>query len=131
MCRYYEGDARNIWNGRDSNEVQSRLFDIGAGEQISRMIAGALRDMRYVEGSGDVKADVHVCRVLGRIVTGKNIEPLTATELARKINPSDPWQLDWPLWNIGTSLCHRNNPLCSQCKAVKLCSYAKEHSLRD
>ena len=131
MCRYYEGAERNIWNDRNANEVQIRLFDIGAGEQISRMIAGALRDMHYVEGSGDVKADVHVCRVLGRLVSGKSIEPHVATELTRKINPSDPWQLDWPLWNIGKSLCHRSNPLCSQCKAaVKLCSYAKEHSLR-
>jgi endonuclease III len=131
MCRYYEGDARTIWNNRDANEVQTRLFDIGVGEQISRMVAGALRDMHYVEGSGDVKADVHVCRVLGRLVNGKTIEPVAATELARKINPSDPWQLDWPLWNIGNSLCHPNNPLCSQCKAKadKLCFYAQEHSL--
>jgi endonuclease III len=127
MRRYYEGDARNIWNNRDADEVRERLVDIGAGEQLSRMIVGALRDMHFLAGFGDVKADIHVCRVFGRLVTGKKIQADAATELARQINPSDPWQLDWPLWDMGTSVCRPKNPRCHECKAVEICLYAKEN----
>ena len=130
ICARYEGDARKIWQGRDAIEAREKLWILGAGEQISKMIVGALRDIRHIEGTGDVKADVHVCRVLGRIYYGNPVEPNLATEIARRIHASDPWQLDWPLWTIGTSHCHPTSPHCMNCEAETCCTYAQAQTLR-
>ncbi len=127
---HYEGDARRIWQNGDSFDVLCRLFYIGAGPQLSRMIVGALMDCGYVSGKCDVKADVHVCRVLGRAVFGENASPEDAVELARELHPSQPWQLDLPLWTIGDTLCHpTKNPECSKCDLLLYCTYAHEHPL--
>ena len=119
-----DGEARRIWAGRESSEVLGRLLDIGAGQQISRMIVGALRDCGQIQGASDVKADVYVCRVLGRVVTGNVTDATTAAGLARQLHPVDPWQLDWPLWRIGKSYCHIHQPNCSPCELAPACAYA-------
>ena len=123
----YDGDASKIWQGRDSAEVLFRLLDLRAGPQISRMIVGALHDCRQIKGTGDVKADVHVCRVLGRTFSGRPTNEAAAIEQARQLNPPDPWQLDWPLWNIGNSLCRPTSPNCPKCYLASHCTYAHEH----
>jgi endonuclease III len=119
----YDGDARRIWETEESPQVVERLLAIGAGEQISRMIVGALRDCGQVQGSSDVKADVYVCRVLGRAVIGKPTDAETAARLARQLHPADPWQLDWPLWNVGKSWCDAHHPICSRCYLAPHCAY--------
>jgi endonuclease III len=125
----YDGDARCIWMGKDPSDVIKRLWSVGAGEQISRMIVGALRDCGQLSGASDVKADVYVCRVLGRAVCGDQTTPEIALQLARGLCPSDPWQLDWPVWNVGKTHCHANNPDCSLCYLAPHCAYAlKAHS---
>lgn len=129
ICFHYDGDARRIWQNGDSFDALCRLSYIGAGEQISRMIVGALMDCGYVSGKCDVKADVHVSRVLGRTVFGEEAIPEDAIEIAREIHPANPWQLDSPLWTIGNSFCHPKNPECSECYLCSACSYAHEHSL--
>jgi endonuclease III len=119
----YDGDARRIWQGKESSAVLVDLLAMGAGEQISRMIAGALRDCGQINGPGDVKADIHVCRVLGRVAYGEPISAAAATELARQFNPTDPWQLDWPLWEVGSSYCKPKNPHCERCYLAPHCVY--------
>ncbi len=123
----YDGDANKIWQDRESAEALFRLLDLGAGEQISRMIVGALHDCGQIQGTGDVKADVHVCRVLGRIFSGRPTNGAAAIEQARQLNPSDPWQLDWPLWNIGNALCRPKSPNCLKCYLAPHCTYAHGH----
>lgn len=124
----YDGDARQIWQNKGSGEVLERLLALNAGEQISRMIVGALLDSRQISGSGDVKADLHVCRALGRIVYGEPTNPAAAVELARQMNPSDPWELDQPLWKISKFYCRPDTPICSKCYLPLHCSFALEHS---
>lgn len=119
----YGGDARRIWDGRNSQKVLEALWDLGAGEQLSRMIVGALRDCGQIKGSSDVKADVYVCRVLGRTLFGETIDAETAVRVARQMH-QDPWQLDAQLWYVGKSFCEASNPKCSQCYLEAHCAYA-------
>jgi endonuclease III len=123
ICDRYDGDAGRIWEGRESAAVLVDFLALGAGEQISRMIVGALCDCRQIKGPGDVKADVHVCRVLGRVAYGKEISAPAATELARQLNPNDPWQLDRPLWQLGKDCCKPTNPDCDRCYLAAHCAY--------
>jgi len=85
------------------------------------MVAGALRDSGQISGAGDLKADTHVCRVLGRSVVGKLVDAETAAQLARQMHP-DPWHLDWPLWNLGRDYCHPNHPNCTACYLMAYCA---------
>jgi hypothetical protein len=124
ICAQYAGDARNIWSGKSPSEALCCLQALGAGDQISRMIVGALRDCQQIEGkSSNVKADRHLCRVLGRVVYGEKIGALKATELTQKLNPADPWQLDWALWKIGKAHCRPTSPNCAGCYLSPHCIY--------
>lgn len=125
ICSYFDGDASRIWQDSRPFDVLCRLNYIGAGEQISRMIVGALRDVGQIGGKGDVKADVHVCRVIGRVFLGEQKAPEIATAFARQLNPSDPWQMDRTLWLVGSTFCHATKPNCSQCYLSTECAYAK------
>lgn len=125
MCNFYSGDARCIWTGKPSAQVVNELLALGAGEQISRMIVGALRDCGQIRGASDLKADVYVRRVLGRALLGRVSSAKEATDFARKLYPTDPWQLDWPLWNIGTQHCHAQTPECRRCYLAPHCVLAQ------
>ena len=96
ICARYEGDARNIWLRRSPFDALLHLWALGAGDQISQMIVGALRDCGQITGdSGDVKADRHVRRVLGRAVYGEEIRGTDAAkviQLTRNLS-ADPWKL--------------------------------------
>jgi hypothetical protein len=119
ICDWYDGDARKIWSGKSPFEALIHLWALGAGDQISRMVVGALRDCGQIKGdSGDVKPDVHLRRVLGRAVDGQEISaanPAKVIDLTRQLNPTDPWLLDWPLWNIGKAHCRPTSPNCAGC----------------
>ena len=133
ICAFFEGDARRIWQNGTLFDVLCRLYYIGAGEQISRMIVGALRDCGQISGESgiksDVKGDVHVCRVLGRVFDGKEIRTAVAVAMARKMNPADPWQLDSSLWRLGQTNCYPKSPKCTGCYLKSDCKYAQEHPL--
>ena len=131
ICARYDGDARNIWLGKTPFDALVHLWALGAGDQISRMIVGALRDCGQIKGgSGDVKADVHLRRVLGRTTEGEEISAANAEKaikLARQLNPDDPWQLDWPLWSVGKSYCRPTSPDCPNCYLRPHCVYYRQH----
>jgi len=125
ICDDYQGDTRRIWEGKDPCTALVMLWDLGAGDQISRMVVGALRDCGQLTGTvSDVKGDVYVCRVLGRAVLGETTDPETGVRLAKQLHPADPWQLDAQLWDVGKSYCHTHNPSCSQCYLAPDCAYA-------
>ncbi|MEK7873428.1 MAG: hypothetical protein AAB502_06185, partial [Chloroflexota bacterium] len=69
----YNGDVRTIWQGESAKAVLEKLEGMRCGPEISRMIVGFLITYGHLEGIGDVKADRHVCRVLGRVL-GKEVD---------------------------------------------------------
>jgi len=124
ICDEYDGDARRIWEGKEPGAVLEILWNLRAGDQISRMIVGALRDCGQVKGeASDVKGDIYIRRVVGRAVSGKSTDAETAVQLARQLHPPDPWQLDAPLWRVGRDWC-KTKPMCSKCYLAPCCAYA-------
>jgi len=124
VCDAFEGDARRIWDGRDPVTTLEVLWGIGAGDQISRMIVGALRDCGQIKGlASDVKGDVYVRRVLGRALLGAPTDAETAVALARQLHPADPWLLDGPLWVVGQGFC-KTIPKCPACELAAYCIHA-------
>ena len=121
----YSGDARQIWRGQTPPTVLKRLLQMRVGPEISRMIVGALIDTKQMEGQGDLKADRHVRRVLGRIFSGEQTSAKEAHEIANRMVPNNSWELDAPLYWIGKKNCKKNSPLCNECDLIKVCTYAQ------
>lgn len=120
----YKADARNVWKRSDAAGVLERLESMNMGPQLSRMTVGALLDLKQLDGCGDVKADLHVRRTLGRLVDGEDsVSALRALEIARELHPRNPWKLDGPLFQIGKNTC-RPEPKCDSCDLSALCRYA-------
>lgn len=120
----YAGDARQIWRGRSPEEVKGRLLQLGLGPQLSRMAVGALIDTGHLSGSGDVKADLNVCRSLGRLVHGAPLTPHEVTQMTRAMYPRNPWRLDAVLFQLGRGVC-KATPQCSRCLLSVCCAYYK------
>lgn len=91
----YAGDARLIWRNRTAAEAAEGMDELGVGPNISRMAAGGLADTGWIKGRSDVKADVHVCRALGRTLVGGPFEPDAAVALAREVDPRNPMAARW------------------------------------
>lgn len=125
IVHQYGGDVRNIWQNQSIEATLSRVSSTGAGEQITRMIVGALIDTHQITGIGDVKADIHVCRVLGRALTGDVLTPVQATNATRRMCSENPWLLDRPLFTLGqqNKICTAGVPKCSQCYLRLSCAY--------
>jgi endonuclease III len=127
----YEGDSRKIWNDNSpSDEILHRVEKLGAGEQISRMIVGALIDTKQIEGRGDVKVDIHVRRVLGRILQAEEFslkQKDKVIEITREMNPENPWLLDRPLYYLGKGLCTATMAWCTNCFIHSKCKYFKTY----
>lgn len=118
----YAGDARLIWRGRSPEEVKARFLQLGLGAQLSRMAVGALIDTGHLAGAGDVKADLNVCRALGRLVQGAPVTPGEATRITRMMHAKNPWRLDAVLFQLGRSVC-RATPQCYHCSLTDECTY--------
>jgi len=128
IARQYASDARDIWKDQSIDATLYRLNDLGVGEQISRMVVGALIDAGILRGKGDVKADIHVRRVLGRLLTGTEISADRAQEAVdatRRMHPENPWLLDRPLYRLGKSVCKANHPRCLDCVMHTICVYPR------
>ena len=123
IVKYYNGDARKIWKNQAPDEILNRLIGMRVGPQISRMIIGALYDTKQISGAGDLKADIHVRRVLGRVFTGEVVSADDAHRIAKQIEPRKSWKLDAPLYRLGQSKCKKTNPDCEDCYLLKKCNY--------
>ena len=116
----YGGDPRRTWTGQSANTVLARLLDIRVGDQLSRMIVGALWDTRQIDDVGELKADLHVRRVLGRVFTGGKVSADGAHEIANRIAEGPTWHLDEPLYRIGQRFC-KPIPRCRNCALNQIC----------
>lgn len=127
VVEQYQGDARIIWQDGSIEATLYRLNDLGVGQQLSRMVVGALVDAGMLRGKADVKVDRHVRRVLGRLVYGEEFstdQTALVVELARSMHPDNPWLLDRPLYSLGQSLCVAGTPKCSSCCMKVACAFA-------
>ena len=82
VVRDYAGDAREIWREQGPQEVLRRLEAMRLGPQISRMVVGALHDAQQIAGIGQLQADLHLRRVLGRLVAGESLSVTGAHRIA-------------------------------------------------
>lgn len=124
----YKGDARKIWNNQSTDKVMRRFDKLGVGEQLSRMIVGALIDTGHISGRADVKADTHVRRVLGRVLQGHEFPLQDADKvvvLTREMHPDNPWLLDRPLYLLGKQMCQARVLNCEDCFLRTECVYNK------
>jgi len=121
----YEGNVLNVWQNQSIDATLYRLNSLGVGEQISRMVVGALIDTQQMDGIGDVKVDIHVKRVLGRAVHGSQLDDVAAVlSLTRSMHPANPWLLDRPLFSLGKQVCSATEPKCSSCYLNTVCAFA-------
>ena len=120
----YDGDARNIWDDQAPCEVLNRLNGMQVGPETSWMIVGALLDTKQISGAGELKADIHVRRVLGRVFTGEDISADQAHRIANEMHPDNSWMLDAPLFRLGQTHCRPRKPKCADCYLRGDCNYA-------
>lgn len=131
IVQQYNGDARQVWQGQSIDATLDRLNALGVGKQISRMVAGALFDTGQVRGKGEVKVDIHVRRVLGRVFEGDAFtmqDASRATELTRAMHPENPWLLDRPLYLLGKQICRLREPGCHSCYLWQECVHNRNVS---
>jgi uncharacterized HhH-GPD family protein len=123
----YGGDASRVWSDTPTAAVlQQRLRAFrGISQKKAAMAVELLeRDMGVpiseLEGS-DVAYDVHVRRVMLRTGLAQRDEETHMVEAARTVHPRRPGELDFPMWDIGRSWCHKRNPLCGECVLADVC----------
>jgi endonuclease III len=127
IVQQYDGDARKIWKNQSIEAALYRLIDLKVGEQISRMVVGALFDTGLIQGKSDVKVDIHVRRVLGRVFYGEQFSASNVGEvidLTRKMHPANPWLLDRSLFELGRNNCVALSPKCDECYLGGVCTHS-------
>ena len=122
----FGGDANGIWKDTSPRTAVSRLRRIhGVGPGIAAMAVRLLHDdygfFQGQEHEIDVKADVHVKRVFKRTGLTPTESESNAINVARRLSPAFPGELDWPAWNIGEHWCHSYGPACSTCPLTQVC----------
>jgi endonuclease III len=125
IVKYYDSDVRYIWRGKSPSIILEELKKMKVGDKISNMCVGALIDTKQIDGSGDIKADVHVKKVLGRVIKGEPLTDKESIEYTRKMYPKNPWLLDRELYSIGREKCLNNECFCDNCYLKKECEYTK------
>jgi endonuclease III len=120
------GGAERLWEGRSADDVKRQLKAIhGVGEGIASMVVVLLEKYRGVRfpdlARMNVKADVHVQRVLYRLGAARGRSAAEATGAAAALNPEYPGDLDQALWTIGQQWCHESGPDCMNCPMADLC----------
>ena len=124
----FGGETSKIWQNHSAAYVKSVFQRIhGVGPGIASMIVLLLErhfKLRFGDldhQKMDVKADVHVVRVLYRMELIDYPKVQEALEAARRLNPDYPGALDAPLWRIGKQWCKPFSPLCSECIVNSVC----------
>lgn len=127
VCDEFGGDASRIWRGKTAAKVKRTFLRVyGVGEGIANMAPLLLEKAYGFEfidrPQMDIKPDVHTKRVLYRLGVSAQETEAAAIATARRLNPSFPGGLDAPLWIIGNSYCHSQNPRCTVCPVTKVCA---------
>jgi endonuclease III len=124
----YNGNARKIWEGKNSSaEIIYRFlcFD-GCGIKIASMATNLLHrifGINYTDYSAlDISPDIHVRRVFYRLGLVDNIDDVDSVIYkARSLHPSFPGVFDKCCWNIGRDNCHPSTPQCNGCRLSTIC----------
>ncbi len=123
----YAGDAGQIWVGEPrAADLAARLRDFpGIGQKKSAMAVEILardRSVRVRELSGsDIAYDVHVRRVFLRTQLAERDDLDHMVEVARRLHPQRPGELDFPAWLIGRRWCGPESPDCRACPLTEAC----------
>jgi uncharacterized HhH-GPD family protein len=124
----YDGEAKNIWSGAPTaKDLENRFRGFkGIGQKKGSMAVNILvRDYDVpISGSKsgiDISCDIHVRRVFLRTELVERDSKDDMIEIARKLNPQYPGELDKPAWKIGSEWCHPQNPECNKCVLEKIC----------
>jgi uncharacterized HhH-GPD family protein len=123
----YHGEAAAIWVGQPrAADLAARLRTFpGIGQKKSAMAVEILhRDLgvpvRDLTGS-DIAYDVHVRRVFLRTGLADRDDLDHMVEVARRLHPERPGELDFPSWLIGRRWCGPGTPDCSRCVLAPVC----------
>jgi endonuclease III len=100
----------------------------GVGQNIANMFISLLRRCKDVNFpdiyTTNVKADVHVRRVLGRLGLLTETTDSAVWRTAQRLNPEHPGAIDPALWVIGHDWCHPTRPDCVMCIMRDICAKA-------
>ncbi len=123
----YAGDAARIWNDEPTAAIlQQRLREFAGISQKKAAMAVELleRDLGVTVrelGGSDVAYDVHLRRVMLRTGLAERDAVDHMVAVARVLHPERPGELDFPLWDIGRSWCHKTDPQCAPCVLADVC----------
>lgn len=97
----------------------------GIGQKKAAMAVELLaRDLRVrirqMEGS-DIAFDVHVRRVFLRTCLALRDDQAHMIDVARKLHPDRPGELDFPAWLVGRQWCIAGKPNCVECVLREVC----------
>lgn len=127
VTREYSGDARAIWaDGPRAVDLAARLRAFpGISQKKSAMAVEILaRDLGVtVEAmaDSDIAYDVHVRRVFLRTGLAERDDLDHMVEVARRLHPHRPGELDFPTWLIGRRWCGPGIPDCADCVLHSVC----------
>lgn len=131
IAQQYESDASRIWTDKPSIETVVQRFREfhGVGPKISSMAANILVREFKIKFSDyrsiDISADIHVCRVFGRLgLTPPDASVDQVIFRARGLHPKFPGLMDFPAWEIGRNWCRPKNCECDGCYMNDLCPSA-------
>lgn len=123
----YGGDAGQIWGDQPTaDELAARLdaFE-GIGQKKAAMAVEILeRDLKVKIRNlnhTDIAYDVHVRRVFLRTGLADRDDRDHMIEAGRRLNPTRPGAIDFPMWPIGRRWCRPGVPLCSECPLFDVC----------
>ena len=88
-----------------------------AVELLERDLGVTVREL----GGSDVAYDVHLRRVMLRTGLAERDAVDHMVAVARVLHPERPGELDFPLWDIGRSWCHKTDPQCAPCVLADVC----------
>jgi uncharacterized HhH-GPD family protein len=127
VVRDYGGDARRIWGDEptaDVLELRLQAFD-GIGQKKAAMAVEILeRDLKVpikaLHGT-DIAYDVHVRRVFLRTGLADRDDRDHMIDQGRRLNPSRPGAIDFPMWLVGRRWCRPGVPSCPDCPLFAVC----------
>ena len=127
VVRTWGGDAGRIWTDRpDADVLQQRLLAFkGIAQKKAAMAVEILeRDLGVEIGAldrSDVAVDIHLRRVFLRTHLADRDDRDHMIDAARRLHPSRPGELDYPVWIIGRTWCGAGVPRCIDCPLTRVC----------